>query len=220
MTAFSALLIGNETLTLQCGAEILARGHRIDAVMTRSSEVRKWAQTAGLTVFDADQWDAVTGPVDWILSVANLRVIPARTLALATKGAVNFHDGPLPGYAGLNVPVWAILNGETRHGITWHLVGQGIDDGDILEQRLFDIGANDTALTLNTRCFEAAIESFPALLDQLENGLQRRPQDGTAARCICARIGHRPWGGWIFPARQKRWCARCVRLTMADTGTL
>ncbi|EKD60293.1 MAG: Amino acid adenylation protein, partial [uncultured bacterium] len=117
--------------------------------------------------------------MDWLLSVANLSVIPQDVLALAV-GAVNFHDGPLPRYAGLNAPVWAILNGETRHGISWHLIEGGIDEGDVLEQRLFDIAANDTALTLNTRCFEAAIDSFPALLAQLESRqLQRKPQDLT-----------------------------------------
>ncbi len=31
-------------------------------------------------------------------------------------GAINFHDGPLPRYAGLNTPAWAIINGEAEHG--------------------------------------------------------------------------------------------------------
>lgn len=53
----------------------------------------------------------------------------------------------------------------------------GVDEGDILEQRLFDIAPNDTALTLNTRCFEAGMESFPALVTQLEIGLRRAAQD-------------------------------------------
>jgi len=181
MTQFSAYLIGNESLTQQCGEAMLARGHRLAAVVTRNAEVRKWAVGKGLRVeaFGADLAARLGGRVDWLLSVANLSVIPDAVMALAA-GAVNFHDGPLPRYAGLNAPVWAILNGETRHGISWHLIEGGIDEGDVLEQRLFDIAPNDTALTLNTRCFEAAIDSFPALLAQLESGqLQRKPQDLT-----------------------------------------
>ena len=85
-----------------------------------------------------------------------------QVLALA-RGAVNFHDGPLPRYAGLNAPVWAILNGERQHGISWHLIEGGVDEGDVLESRSFDIAPQDTALTLNTRCFEAAMESFPSV---------------------------------------------------------
>jgi natural product biosynthesis luciferase-like monooxygenase protein len=173
----SVLLIGNESLTAACGAQVVARGHAISCVMTRNADVRAWATGAGLRVEAAGDWAALAGlSVDWLLSVANLAVIPAAVLAQA-RGAVNFHDGPLPRHAGLNAPVWALLAGEAAHGIAWHMIGSGIDDGDVLEARVFDIGANDTALTLNTRCFEAALESFPAVLDQLERGLRPQPQD-------------------------------------------
>ena len=91
-------------------------------------------------------------------------------LAKATRGAINFHDGPLPRYAGLNAPVWALINRETRHGVTWHLIEGGIDEGDIVEQRLFDLDAGETALTLNTKCYGAAIDSFGALVAALETG--------------------------------------------------
>ncbi len=176
MTAFSAVLVGNESLAAQCGQVLLDRGHCVALVVTQSAEVRKWALAKGLAV--AADWAGGQGvSVDWLLSVANLSVIPEGVLALATKGAVNFHDGPLPRHAGLNAPVWAILAGEVRHGITWHLISGGVDEGDILEQRLFDITPSDTALTLNTRCFEAGMESFPALVTQLETGLQRARQD-------------------------------------------
>ncbi|MGL6211277.1 MAG: MupA/Atu3671 family FMN-dependent luciferase-like monooxygenase, partial [Paracoccaceae bacterium] len=174
---FSSLLIGNESLTAACGAQVLARGHSIACVMTRNAEVRAWALGAGLRVEAAGDWASLAGlSVDWLLSVANLSVIPQAVLAQA-NGAVNFHDGPLPRHAGLNAPVWALLAGEATHGIAWHLIGGGIDDGDVLEARSFPIGPEETALTLNTRCFEAALDSLPALLDQLEGGLRRQPQD-------------------------------------------
>ena len=47
-------------------------------------------------------------------------MIPAEALGLVRGLAVNFHDGPLPRYAGLNVTSWAILGRETTHGVTWH----------------------------------------------------------------------------------------------------
>ncbi len=180
MSVFSALLIGNETLTRACGERLLERGHRIAALVTHNADLRLWAEGRGIRVEGLEPgWAGRIGGirVDWLLSVANLTVIPPQVLALAAKGAVNFHDGPLPGYAGLNAPVWAILNGAARHGISWHLIEGGVDEGDVLEARTFDIAANETALTLNTRCLEAGMESFPAVLDQLETGLRRQPQD-------------------------------------------
>jgi len=175
----SALIIGNESLTIQCADALVQRGHSIAALVTRNPEVRAWGLARGLRVEGQgrDLAGRLAGlRVDWLLSIANLNVIPDAVLALASE-AVNFHDGPLPRYAGLNAPVWAILNGEPTHGITWHRMVAGVDEGPIIEQRLFDIAPGDTALTLNTKCFEAAIDSFPAVLTALENGAAGQPQD-------------------------------------------
>jgi natural product biosynthesis luciferase-like monooxygenase protein len=180
MTQLTALLFGNDSLTRQCAELWLARGHGIAALVTRQGDLAAWAMAQGIRVEAPGKGLAarLSGlSVDWVLSVAYLSLIPEDVLALARRGAVNFHDGPLPAYAGLNAPIWALLNGETRHGITWHVMESGVDTGDILEQRLFDIAPDETALTLNTRCYEAAIDSFPALMSQLEGGLRRQPQD-------------------------------------------
>ena len=50
MTQFSAILIGNESLTQQCGAMLLARGHALAVVVTRNADLRKWAQAQGVRV--------------------------------------------------------------------------------------------------------------------------------------------------------------------------
>jgi natural product biosynthesis luciferase-like monooxygenase protein len=211
MTVFSVLLIGNESLTRESGQVLLDRGHRIAAVVTRNADVRTWARGAGLRVEAAGDWAALAGlSVDWLLSVANLAVIPGDVLAMARKGAVNFHDSPLPRHAGLNAPVWAILAGEARHGISWHLIEGGVDEGDILEQRLFDIATNETALTLNTRCFEAGMESFPALVAQLETGLRRVKQD-LSQRSVHLRHNRPAAMGRIDFARPAEEVVRLVR---------
>ena len=124
-------LFGSETLTLRCAEMLLEAGHRIVALVTASPACAAWAEARGIP--------GTPAACDWILSLAHLSIIPPEVLALAGKGAVNFHDGPLPRHAGLNAPVWALLEGETEHGITWHLIEGGVDEGDILEQRLFPI---------------------------------------------------------------------------------
>ena len=182
--SLTAILIGNESLTIQCGTQWLARGHSISCVVTQDAAVRDWGVKQGLRVEgqDAGLAGRLAGlAVDWVLSVANLVMVPEAVLALARHGGVNFHDGPLPRHAGLNAPVWAILDGETRHGITWHMMTAGVDRGDILASVDFDIAGDDTALTLNSRCFEAAVDSFAALMAALEAGApDRHPQDFTA----------------------------------------
>jgi natural product biosynthesis luciferase-like monooxygenase protein len=173
MTALSSIVIGNESLLVRCATLWLERGHSITAVITRSPEVRAWAEGEGLKVLAQDTLVAdrlAPASVDWLLSIANLSLIPEGLLSVARLGAINFHDGPLPAYAGLNAPVWALLNGETRHAVCWHRIAGGIDEGDVIEERAFDIAPDETALTLNTRCWEAAIDSFAALVAKLEAG--------------------------------------------------
>mgnify|MGYP000969092694 FL=1 len=183
MNPFSCVLIGNESLTRECGAALIARGHRVAALVTHNPEVGAWARGQGLPVIAQEKgWEAQVPDVDWLLSVANLSLLPEAALTRAAKGGVNFHDGPLPRHAGLNAPVWAILQGDTQHGITWHRITAGVDAGAVLVQRLFDIAPNDTALTLNTRCFEAALDSLPELFTALEQDAPGVAQDFTQDR--------------------------------------
>ena len=186
MSAFSSVLIGNQPLTLQCAKMLRAHSCSIRAVISRDDDLRDWAMAQGLPVLspDTELADELAGlEFDWLMSIANLDLIPETVLKLARRGAVNFHDGLLPDHAGLNTPAWAILNGASRHGITWHMIEGGIDAGDIIEQQSFDIEPGETALSLNTRCYAAALDSFPTVIGQLASGAPtRRPQDLTRRR--------------------------------------
>lgn len=207
MNHFSCIVIGNESLLIQCAELIRQGGHTIGAVVTRHPDIRHWAHAQGLRV-EAPGTDLAARledvNFDWLLSIANLSIVDQALIDRARQGAINFHDGPLPRHAGLNAPVWAILGGEKQHGVTWHLMQGGIDEGDIVKQKLFDMAPNETALTLNTRCYEAAIESFGELLGDLQAGsLKRVPQD-MAQRSYHARLDRPAAAGRIdltSPAR-------------------
>lgn len=186
----SALLIGNEGLTAECGNLWLDGGHRIAAVATREPRVAEWAVARGLRVVTpgvelAPQVADIS--VDWVLSVANLSLVPPAVLARAAQGGVNFHDGPLPSSAGLNAPVWAILNGAPTHTITWHLMTAGIDEGEVLLTRAIDMAPDETAFTLNARCFAAGLDSFPQVITALEAGGQPRQPQGLGQRHLYRR---------------------------------
>ncbi|KIC45501.1 peptide synthetase [Ruegeria sp. ANG-S4] len=178
--SFSTFLAGHESLVIQCGEMLLEEGHSIQGVATRNKDVETWAKSHELPLHapGRDLPDRIEGvSFDWLLSIANLDLLPQTLLDKAEKGAVNFHDGPLPRYAGLNAPVWAILNGEAQHGITWHMISGGVDEGGIVAQNLFDISSTETALTLNTKCYAAAIDSFGDVIRALEADQPPAPQD-------------------------------------------
>ncbi|KAF0113617.1 MAG: non-ribosomal peptide synthetase [Rhodobacteraceae bacterium] len=210
----TALLIGNESLTVECGKRWLERGHTLAAVVTREPRVAAWASAAGLPVIapGAGLVDRTTAlAVDWVLSVANLSVVPDPVLRLARQGGVNFHDGPLPGYAGLNAPVWALLNGETTHAVTWHLMTGSIDEGEVLATRSFDIEADDTAFTLNARCFSAALDSFGEVIAAMEAGGHPRQPQSQGARKVWMRADRPSAAGRLDFTQTAAAVARRVR---------
>lgn len=183
---FRCFLIGSESLLIECAETLLKQGHEVLGVITSAKKVSSWAHGRNLRVLDArgDYASALREqPFEFLFSITHLAIIPGDLVALPTRGAINFHDGPLPNYAGLNTPVWALLNGETEHAITWHWMTAGIDDGDVLIRRPIEIAADDTALTLNTKCFQAGIETFAELAGWLGVGTPAaRPQSPEGRR--------------------------------------
>ncbi len=188
--SLECVLVGDESLLLQCAQILRDHGHSVAAIVTENPSIASHAAKSGIHVtgWGGDLAASLADvDYDWLFSAANLRIIPEPVWRKARAGAANFHDGPLPRYAGLNAPAWAILNGETSHGVTWHEIAAGVDEGLIYVQETFDIAPDETALTLNTKCFEAGISTFATLLQEIEAGtLAGKPQD-LAARSYYAK---------------------------------
>ncbi|MEU1017179.1 amino acid adenylation domain-containing protein [Streptomyces sp. NPDC005898] len=182
-TPFSAVLIGEEPLLAECGEHLLTRGHHVAAVVAEDPGLRRWAAEHGLSVVDPGRGLAQRlRPLRfaYLFSITNLRMLSDEVLALPERMPVNFHDAPLPRHAGLHATSWAILEGATEHGVTWHVMEREADTGDVLKQRAVPVGPEDTAYTLNLACYEAAAASFGELVEELAAGTETRtPQDLT-----------------------------------------
>ena len=127
---FSTLIIGEGTLLIPCAEILLRHNHKIQTIVSANDVIQEWAQEQKIRC--VSRQDEVLAsmdgrPFDYLFSIANLSVVPARILALPRLGAINFHDGPLPRYAGLHATTWAILNQETSHGVTWHEMRELVD---------------------------------------------------------------------------------------------
>ena len=177
----AAVFVGSDTLLLQCIELWRERGHRVVAVVTDTDKVRRACVEQGVRHLDAngDIAAQLAGETfDHLFAITWLRLLPAAVLQMPRAGAINFHDGPLPRYAGLNATCWAIHHGEVEHGVTWHSIEPAADTGAILVQKRFPIEPDDSAFTLNARCFQNGQETFAELVDALAAGtVQRRPQD-------------------------------------------
>lgn len=201
---FTCCLIGEQSLLILCAEELLSRGHAIRGIATESDEVRNWAAARSIPTVPS-KGDRLAElltetPCDYLFSVINYRVLPATVLRLPRKAAINFHDGPLPQYAGMYVTTWALFNGEREHGISWHEMVETIDGGRVLKEKRVSVAADETAFTLNTKCYDAGFDAFRELLGDLERGaLSPRVQNGAqnrgyyALRKRPARMGHLDW---------------------------
>ncbi|WP_417845223.1 methionyl-tRNA formyltransferase [Thalassospira povalilytica] len=85
---------------------------------------------------------------DLFVSMSYDQIFKDKITNMAPKGLINCHAGALPFYRGRNVLNWALINGESKFGVTVHYVDGGIDTGDIILQRFGDISISDTYRTL------------------------------------------------------------------------
>ncbi|WP_429349571.1 AMP-binding protein [Paraburkholderia sp. Clong3] len=158
----------------------MERGHDIRAVLCADAIFANWAARANVPCMaSVEELSSFlkTEPAEWLFSVVNPFILPADVLGRISQGAFNYHDGPLPRYAGTHATSWALLAQETEHAITWHRIDDGVDTGDVAVQRHVLVTPADTALTLNLKCYEAAVEGFRELLAGLAGGkLSTRPQ--------------------------------------------
>ncbi len=217
--ARSCVLIGSESLLVQCGGMLQAHGWSVAGVFTDSAPIREWAAAQGVPVWAVEALDEITAGLafDWLFSITHLRIVPTVVLDRARRGAVNFHDGPLPRYAGLNAPLWALMSGETSFGISWHRIVADVDAGEVLVQQSFAIEESDTALSLNARCWEAAVETFPAVLARVVDATAPAVAPSPLDRSTYHRGADRPSGmGLLDPAAATAQWLRAFRV--ADTG--
>jgi methionyl-tRNA formyltransferase len=112
--------------------------------------------------------------------VVAFRMLPEIVWAMPPFGTINLHGSLLPQYRGAAPINRAIMNGETKTGVTTFKLQQEIDTGNILLLEEIPIGPNETAGELHDRMKEIGarlvIKTIRGLMDKT---LQEKSQ-GTA----------------------------------------
>jgi amino acid adenylation domain-containing protein len=166
---FNCYLIGEGNLLIECAEILLQHQHEIRGIVSPDRAVERWANSHDIVFLKTLQELLSlleTTKCDYLFSVVNYSILSPQILNLVGK-AINYHDALLPKYAGVNASTWAIINGEKQHGITWHEMSAGIDTGNIIKQTAIDLEPTETALSLNLKCYQAAIATFTELITEL-----------------------------------------------------
>lgn len=93
-----------------------------------------------------------------VLSVRFSYLFRRSTIAMAERGIINVHPGPLPGYRGLYAPFWQLLRGQRVLGCTVHLVDPGIDTGPVLSIAEVDVTPGRSLFWHSTQLYLAGAE--------------------------------------------------------------
>ncbi len=114
--------------------------------------------------------------VDLIILAGFLLRIPQNIIAAFPKGIINIHPALLPKYGGKgmygdNVHKAVKAAGDTKSGITIHLVNEHYDEGKHLAQVESQVSSIDTYEDIANKVHELEYEYFPKVIDNyiLEN---------------------------------------------------
>lgn len=109
--------------------------------------------------------------------VVAFRMLPAAVWQRPGLGTVNLHASLLPDYRGAAPINWALINGETRTGLTTFLINGNIDTGDILLREHIKIMPEDNFGTLHDRMMnEGAVLLARTVKDILDGTTSPIPQ--------------------------------------------
>lgn len=130
-----------------------------------------------------------------ILSLHYRNLIPPRILKTAKIGSINLHPSLLPKYRGANSTAWAIINGETRTGFTFHHMSESFDTGRILIQEEIEVTLADTAFSLFHRQIVSAMKRLDDAITMISSNVFGREQTGESSY----HGRDLPFGGVIDP---------------------
>jgi methionyl-tRNA formyltransferase len=102
--------------------------------------------------------------------VVAFRMLPEVVWKMPSLGTFNLHASLLPNYRGAAPINWAIINGETKTGVTTFFIDDKIDTGAMILNAETAIGTNESAGELHDRLMELGSETVIQTLALLESG--------------------------------------------------
>ena len=201
------------------GAEILAVIARADDDPAASGWYRSVAGRAahfGLAVYRPEDINSAESIAlfrelrpDLVFTAFYPRIYSREVLSCIDAVFLNVHFAPLPRYRGCMPGAWAIINGESSHGVTVHHMAPGVDNGDIAFQMNVPIAANETGISLYRKCNRVGAELLRlALPDILAGRIPATPQNHR--RALYRRRGY-PYGGVVSWGWDAAFVERYVR---------
>ncbi len=181
-----------------CLEEVLASGMEVAGLFTHKDDPgeeiwfrrpRELATQHAIPVYDPEslregRWIALLKAIspDYIFSFYYRNMLPQEVLGTARIAALNMHGSLLPKFRGRCPVNWVLIEGQTKTGVTLHVMEVKPDAGDIVAQQEVEITLEDTAHSLSLKLAAAARDLMRGVLPQLQAGtFVRIPQQGPSS---------------------------------------
>lgn len=102
--------------------------------------------------------------------VVAFRMLPEVVWKMPKLGTFNLHASLLPNYRGAAPINWAIINGETKTGVTTFFIDDKIDTGAMLMSKETPISKTESAGELHDRLMNIGSEAVVETLSLIEKG--------------------------------------------------
>jgi len=103
--------------------------------------------------------------------VVAFRMLPEVVWKMPKLGTFNLHASLLPNYRGAAPINWAIINGETKTGVTTFFIDDKIDTGAMILSKETPISISENAGVLHDRLMDLGCEAVTETLSLIEKGL-------------------------------------------------
>ncbi|AUC17028.1 methionyl-tRNA formyltransferase [Tenacibaculum sp. SZ-18] len=102
--------------------------------------------------------------------VVAFRMLPTLVWKMPKEGTFNLHASLLPEYRGAAPINWAIINGETKTGVTTFFIDDKIDTGEIILKREIDIKEDEIVGELHDRLMHLGADLVTKTVDLIASG--------------------------------------------------
>jgi methionyl-tRNA formyltransferase len=177
----------------------------------RGEAMKTLAEKSGTVLFQPDNMkDAEVRQAylelkpDLVILAFVTDIIPDSLLEIPSIGTICYHPSLLPKHRGASAINWAVIQGDTRTGLTILWVDKGIDTGPILLQKEADIAPDDTTGSIYfNKLFPMGIDAIVEAVDLIKRGQAPKiPQDDAQATYEPPCDDRHAGIDWSKPARE------------------
>ncbi len=140
----------------------------------KESPVKLYAQEKGLTILQPTNLKnqhfltALEALSPNLQIVVAFRMLPKVVWQLPRYGTFNLHASLLPNYRGAAPINWALINGETKTGVTTFFIDDKIDTGEIILQKEIAISPDENVGSLHDKLVKIGSDLVLETVNQIE----------------------------------------------------